>query len=172
MTTAVSALFAVGALAGAGGCTDSGGAGQAAEPSSGTSATPKPKPKPSESGLPPRMKKLIEAAQATLSDEDDDSNGDFVAAGAGPADVPHRDTMTDQTVRGDRLLIEVTCAGKGTVTAKVTSGKSKASERLDCAEGPRQHFLEVTVDSPELSVSFTPAEGTDAATAYRVGKRN
>jgi hypothetical protein len=81
---------------------------------------------------------------------------------------PRHEESQDGITRGRHLSIEVTCAGSGTLTVKVSSGAAKAGRTVPCGTTPRRIAIPLTAGSGDLALDFTPGKGSAGGYAYLV----
>ncbi|MFC7307211.1 hypothetical protein ACFQVC_23660 [Streptomyces monticola] len=168
LSTGIAVLLTLGVSLGAGGCTaDTADAGDGQRRGSRAPDPAKPsKSSPSERSK--DMRRLMDTAGSVLPDVEDRR---FVAGGAGDLKGTNM-VQDDATTRGKVLVVQLACAGHGSATVTVTSGRSKAVQRVSCGEQPLQKNLRLTSGSERLELATDPAEGAAGALAYRISTRD
>ena len=94
------------------------------------------------------------------------NGGNFPVSQLGSSDIPG-------LKKGQKVVLEVACAGSGTVKAALTSGGRTVKRAYDCQGSPEEQHsddLEFTLPGTDLTVSFTASTGATGGLAYVVRK--
>ncbi|MGX1883594.1 hypothetical protein [Streptomyces sp. NPDC055287] len=133
-----------------------------------TPQAPAPQPTASAPPSPPRPPRLpseqqLTAAAAALTDQNVlDDEGTFVLSTADGLDSASQSEID----RGTHLLIEAACAGEGSATLTVTSGRAKTRQHLACAEKPRAKTFAFTTRGGSVFFEAGRGTATSGALAY------
>ncbi len=133
-----------------------------------------PEPQQAAGDAPPRLpseQQLGDLAAAALTDQDtlDDARAfvlstTFVLSatdGIGSA-------ARSEIAAGTPLLIEAACAGEGSVTLTVTSGRSGTRQQVACADKPRAKTFAFTPRAGSISLDADRGTATRGGLAYLV----
>ncbi|WP_394436909.1 hypothetical protein [Streptomyces sp. SGAir0957] len=110
--------------------------------------------------------RLDEQARTRLGapDELDERGADFVSSGS--LAIPG-ENLDERVGRGTELQVQVTCAGRGSVTFTAVSGSAKKAVRVDCARSMTNTF-DLTTAAPRFAIQADSAEAAQVGTAYLV----
>ncbi|MGW0313168.1 hypothetical protein [Streptomyces flavidovirens] len=127
-----------------------------------------PEPQQAASKARPRLpseQQLGDVAAAALTDQDTlDDAGTFVLSTTDGVDGVAR----SEIAAGTPLLIEAACAGEGSVTLTVTSGRSGTRQQVACADKPRAKTFAFTTRAGSISLDADGGTATRGGLAYLV----
>lgn len=118
---------------------------------------------------PPSEQQLSDAATAALTDFDALSDaGTFVLSAAGGIDGSDNRSEIEP---GTRLTVEAACAGRGSVTLTVTSGRAETRRHLDCGDTPRAKTFPFTTRADSVFFAVDRGAATRGGLAYLAHRR-
>ncbi|CAM5252928.1 hypothetical protein GCM10010329_07130 [Streptomyces spiroverticillatus] len=143
-----------------------------------TACTTSPQAPPLDRGAPPPSptvkapdpgRVLEEAARRRLGRVEAEEDSVLLDASSTGSSLNRDETMTP----GKPLTADLTCAGKGSATFTLTSGRAKVSQRIDCGgdTASRVVTVELTPASKALDVHIEVTGGDQVGTAYRVRRQ-